>query len=119
LDNFKQVNDQFGHDEGDRVLIAFTETLQHCLRNTDFAFRFGGDEFCCLLSDSDEHANHLIGNRIQQAISQNSLLSQHGVSCSIGSTNFLSIDNESSIFRRADNALYTAKRDGRNCFKAA
>ena len=119
LDKFKQVNDQFGHDEGDRVLVAFTVTIQHCLRDTDFAFRFGGDEFCCLLSDSDEHANQLIGKRIQQAVRENDLLTQHGISCSIGSTNFLAVDNESSIFRRADNALYAAKHDGRDCFKAA
>lgn len=119
LDKFKQVNDQFGHNEGDKVLIAFADTMHHCLRDTDFAFRFGGDEFCCLLSDSDEKANHLICKRIQDAVQQNSLLKQHSVSCSIGSTNFLAVDDESSIFRRADNALYAAKKDGRDCFKAA
>jgi diguanylate cyclase (GGDEF)-like protein len=119
LDNFKQVNDQLGHNEGDKVLVAFAETIKHCLRDTDFAFRFGGDEFCCLLEDSNGQANHLIAERIQQAVQQNSLLTKHGVSCSMGGTNFLAVDDESSIFGRADKALYTAKQHGRDCFKAA
>jgi diguanylate cyclase (GGDEF)-like protein len=119
LDMFKQVNDQFGHNEGDKVLIAFADTIKHCLRDTDFAFRFGGDEFCCLLADSDDKANNLIAKRVQQAVQKDTVLAKHGISCSIGSTNFLSVDDESSIFRRADKALYVAKQNGRDCFKAA
>ena len=119
LDNFKQVNDQFGHNEGDRVLTTFADTIKHCLRDTDFAFRFGGDEFCCLLAESDAKANHLIAERVQLAVQQNRLLAKHCISCSIGSTNFLAVDDESSIFRRADKALYVAKQDGRDCFRAA
>lgn len=53
LDNFKRVNDSFGHHEGDAVLMAVAEQLNITLRDEDIAFRFGGDEFCCLLNDVD------------------------------------------------------------------
>jgi diguanylate cyclase (GGDEF)-like protein len=119
MDRFKQVNDQFGHGEGDKVLVSCAETLQHCLRDTDFAFRFGGDEFCCLLADSDNQANILIAQRIQQEMQNNVLLKKYGVSCSIGSSNYLSGDCETSIFSRADKALYAAKKAGRDCFRSA
>ena len=119
MDRFKQVNDQFGHCEGDKVLISCADTLLYCLRDTDFAFRFGGDEFCCLLADSDEPTNTLIAQRIQHEMQSNALLKEYGVSCSIGSTCYLDGDCEKSIFTRTDSALYAAKQAGRNCFRAA
>lgn len=119
MDKFKQVNDRFGHSEGDKVLVSCADTLQHCLRDTDFAFRFGGDEFCCLLADSDCQANIAIAQRIQRAVQGNALLKKHGVSCSIGSSNYQAGDCDNSIFTRADKALYAAKQAGRDCFRAA
>ena len=119
LDNFKQVNDKFGHDEGDKVLMACATTINACLRESDFAFRFGGDEFCCLLPDTNALSIQLVAQRICAAISQNSLLQRHRVSCSIGSTEYQPQDNPQSIFARADAALYQAKQSGRNCIKAA
>ena len=119
MDKFKQVNDQFGHGEGDKVLISCADTIQHCLRDTDFAFRFGGDEFCCLLANSDRQANMVIAQRIQHAVQSNALLKKYGVSCSIGSSNYFVGDCEKSIFTRADKALYAAKQAGRDCFRAA
>lgn len=119
LDNFKQVNDQFGHHEGDKVLIAFTQTLTHCLRDTDFAFRFGGDEFCCLLPDTTAPTIQTIAERINAAVSHDKLLHKHHVSCSIGSTVYQSQDTSAAIFSRSDAALYQAKNNGRNCIKAA
>lgn len=119
LDNFKQVNDQYGHHDGDKVLIAFTQTLTHCLRDSDFAFRFGGDEFCCLLTDTHAPTIQLIAERINAAVAMDSLLQKHGVSCSIGSTVYQNHDTSSTLFSRADAALYQAKQNGRNCIKAA
>ena len=119
MDEFKQVNDQFGHNEGDKVLLAFADTVQHCLRDTDFAFRFGGDEFCCILGDSAGPSNQMIAERIRQAVRKNNLLAQHGVSCSIGSTNYQKDDGANTLFARADQALYQAKNEGRDCIRAA
>ncbi len=119
MDNFKQVNDKFGHQEGDNVLIAAAECLTQSLRDTDFAFRFGGDEFCCLLPTSNEDNNGMIAQRIQRQFSQHPLLVRHGVSCSIGCTVFGDKDSPNSLFERADQALYSAKQNGRSCCIAA
>lgn len=119
MDNFKQVNDIHGHQTGDKVLITCANTILHSLRDTDFAFRFGGDEFCCLLSDADDKTNNLIAERIRQAIESNSLLRQHKISCSIGSATFQEDDSQIGLFSRADEALYTAKQAGKNCIRSA
>lgn len=119
MDKFKKVNDTCGHQEGDNVLIAVASVLIDCLRDTDFAFRFGGDEFCCLLPGSNEENNQIVAQRIQLAMAKHNCLAKHGVSCSIGSANYRATDSESSLFERADNALYSAKEAGRSCIIAA
>jgi diguanylate cyclase (GGDEF)-like protein len=119
LDNFKRVNDRFGHQEGDEVLVCFGSILQKCLRDSDHAFRFGGDEFCCLLIDSDAKANKRVANRITRAIAKHPMFIQHGVSSSVGATSFVDSDDPKSLFERADTALYKAKQAGKNRFMAA
>jgi diguanylate cyclase (GGDEF)-like protein len=119
LDNFKRVNDRFGHQEGDEVLISFGEILRSCLRDSDYAFRFGGDEFCCLLVDSDAAANKRVADRITKALAAHPTFVQHGVSSSVGATSFVSSDDAKSLFERADSALYKAKEAGKNMFIAA
>lgn len=119
MDNFKKVNDTYGHHEGDKVLMAMSDVLTHSIRDTDFAFRFGGDEFCCLLAGSDNRINSLIGKRIQQLMAKNKILCKHLISCSIGSTTYQEMDTEKCLFSRADKALYDAKGSGRSCFRAA
>lgn len=119
MDNFKQVNDAHGHQVGDKVLVACADTILHSLRESDFAFRFGGDEFCCLLPDADKHTSHLIAERIRSAIESQPLLQQHQISCSIGSATYLADDSQIGIFSRADEALYAAKQAGKNCIRNA
>ena len=119
MDNFKQVNDIHGHQEGDKVLMACADTILHSLRESDFAFRFGGDEFCCLLPDADNQTNSLIAERIHSAIKSHPLLQQHNISCSIGSATYQEDDSQIGIFSRADEALYSAKQAGKNCIRAA
>ena len=118
LDNFKQVNDKFGHHEGDKVLVAFTQTLTHCMRESDFAFRFGGDEFCCLLPETCIDTIQQVAQRICAAVKADELLSKHQVTCSIGTTISQTQDSPTSLFFRADAALYKAKHNGRNCIYA-
>lgn len=119
LDNFKLVNDRFGHQEGDDVLIAFAKILESNLRDSDYAFRFGGDEFCCLLIDSDAQANKMVADRINKSIARHPLFLQHGVSSSVGATSFIKSDNARSLFERADTALIEAKKAGKNLYIAA
>lgn len=119
MDKFKTINDTFGHQEGDQVLMATADVLRQSLRDSDYAFRFGGDEFCCLLPGSDNTTNSLIAKRIQGLMARDSILSKHNISCSIGSTIYQYSDSEQSLFNRADKALYLAKQNGKNCYKAA
>lgn len=119
MDKFKPVNDTYGHHEGDKVLMAMAEVLRESVRGTDYAFRFGGDEFCCLLPGSDSQTNSMVALRIQALMTSNSLLAKHRISCSIGSTNYQLGDTEQDLFNRADQALYLAKQSGRSCYKAA
>ncbi|MFC6439641.1 GGDEF domain-containing protein [Bowmanella sp. JS7-9] len=119
LDHFKLANDQYGHLLGDQILIAVANVIKDSIRESDYAFRFGGDEFCCLLVGGDDQLNQRIALRIIHAISQHPLLAKHNISVSVGSAVFAEEDNASSVFVRADNALYAAKRSGRNCLKTA
>lgn len=119
MDKFKFINDTFGHLEGDKVLMAMAEVLRQSVRDTDYAFRFGGDEFCCLLPGSDLSANSMIAKRINILMTESAILSKHQLSCSIGSTYYRHKDTEQDLFDRADKALYSAKQCGRSCYKAA
>jgi diguanylate cyclase (GGDEF)-like protein len=118
MDNFKQVNDIHGHQEGDKVLMACADTILKSLRETDFAFRFGGDEFCCLLPEADKQTNSLIAKRVHNAIKSHSFLQHHKISCSIGSATYQEKDSKIDIFTRADGALYAAKQAGKGCVRA-
>ncbi|WP_088331684.1 GGDEF domain-containing protein [Lacimicrobium sp. SS2-24] len=109
MDKFKLINDQYGHQEGDKVLISVARAINDCLRDTDFAFRFGGDEFCCLIEDADAKALLCIGQRIRRAMNSYPVLRQYNASCSIGVSLYRQGDTSESLFERADLALYQLK----------
>lgn len=119
LDNFKRVNDSFGHSEGDKVLIKVANLLSQSLRDTDEAFRFGGDEFCCILDCADQQQLACAATRIQQHINGSSYLRKMKVSCSIGGTVCQYEDDMTALFDRADAALYKVKQNGKNGYRAA
>ncbi|MDN4500948.1 GGDEF domain-containing protein [Alteromonadaceae bacterium BrNp21-10] len=119
LDHFKKANDQYGHLLGDQLLITFAGLLQDCLRDSDYAFRFGGDEFCCLLEDADELLNQKVSIRIIHAMANHGLLIKHNLTASIGSAVYLPSDSSHTLFQRADEAMYTAKQNGKNGVKCA
>lgn len=119
LDNFKQVNDTLGHKEGDKVLECVAQEIRNTLRGEDAAFRFGGDEFCCLLDCVDQQCIDQVAARLQRRISGNPYLLGLNISCSIGGTVYSKGDDTNSMFDRADKALYQVKSGGKNAFKAA
>jgi diguanylate cyclase (GGDEF)-like protein len=88
MDDFKKVNDTFGLHEGDKVLMAMGDVLKHSIRDVDFAFRFGDDEFWCLLPGSNSRINSVIAKRIQQLMAKNTILCKHQISCSIGCSTY-------------------------------
>jgi len=119
LDNFKHVNDSFGHQEGDKVLLTVATEIAAVLRAEDEAFRIGGDEFCCLLDCSKKTSLKRIADRISLKIANNTFLRDHGISCSIGGAVFRQEDSISDLIDRADKALYQVKGAGKNAYLAA
>ena len=109
LDKFKPINDTYGHKVGDKVLNHFAKALESSIRDSDSAFRFGGDEFAIIVEQASELSLELIECRIKQALTSDPVLAQYGVACSLGSTFMNRADNEHSFFERADEALYQRK----------
>ena len=115
LDHFKRVNDEFGHPAGDKVLAAFGQLLREHTRATDVLTRFGGEEFLVLLPNTDLARAASIAERIRTALA---LLQidpvPHPVTGSFGVAVFAEGERGEDLIRRMDEALYVAKRSGRN-----
>lgn len=118
IDFFKKVNDTYGHDFGDKVLIAVAKVCKKNMRETDFLARFGGEEFCFLFPETDLNSAALIAERIRHAISQlefDAEKNSFSVTVSIGVSKLLdSNDNMENMLKRSDDCLYKAKETGRN-----
>jgi len=118
IDNFKAVNDTWGHSMGDRVLVSLSESLLGVLRTTDFFGRIGGEEFAIILPETDLATSVLIAERLRVvAESTDTCLENDVVSItiSLGTTSLTHSDSTlSAILSRADDALYRAKEKGRN-----
>ncbi len=120
LDGFKQVNDRYGHDTGDKLLCRVADTITRYVREVDTVARFGGDEFLVVLSDlyTAEGANRVATN-ILDAINKPVKIGNEEIQ--IGASIGISLYREGSIpvddlIRQADDAMYEAKRAGKNCF---
>lgn len=118
VDYFKSINDRFGHIEGDKVLRGLTQHAITHLREGDLFARFGGEEFALLLPNTSLAAAELIADRLRLSIAEGTFLSGGNlkVTVSIGLSTIQPQDQAiESVLHRADDALYTAKRNGRNC----
>ena len=118
LDNFKEVNDTFGHAAGDEVLRGVGEALARSfIRKSDIIARYGGDEFAVILTDtSAKNAARLIDSFLNYAREVTIPYADEGmrVSCSAGYTEITDEDTVDSLVQRADKALYAAKEAGRD-----
>ncbi len=119
LDNFKAVNDSFGHATGDRAIIMVAEECRKSLREVDIFGRLGGDEFVAVLPDTGLTEALIVAQRMLSAITGNRVAcddnSLIAVECSIGISIANSDTTLSEVLGQADKFLYKAKRDGRNC----
>jgi len=114
LDYFKKVNDTFGHDIGDKVLIEFTEVLKKCLRKNDKIGRWGGEEFVVLLLETSLEDALKISQKLCQEIDRYKFKSIGHLTCSIGVSLFRKDDTILTLLKRIDKALYKSKDEGRN-----
>lgn len=117
IDHFKQINDTYGHSAGDEVLKAVAASIKSQLRNVDMVFRFGGEEFMILLSNTSREAAAMVGERLRFAAQAQDYVAEGKVielTVSLGCSTLLPGESAESLLRRADSALYVAKREGRN-----
>jgi len=122
LDWFKSINDRFGHLAGDQVLRRVVERVRDTLRNSDVIGRYGGEEFVLLLQGADAHAGARLVERIRAAVSAtdwSDIGNGLKVSVSCGIAGVGATDTLDSILARADQALYEAKRGGRDQLRVA
>jgi len=113
IDNFKQINDTFGHRVGDEVLKRVADLIRREIRKTDFAGRFGGEEFILILPETDPQRAVIVAERIRERIEKEDFGAGE-VTVSIGVTGLRRDDDYGSLFVRMDRAMYAAKRKGKN-----
>jgi len=118
LDRFKALNDRYGHGAGDTVLLRFVAVVQNNMRPGDFLFRLGGEEFCSLLSHTNAAQGHRVAERIREQFEALTVVTSGGsikatVSIGVACSDSFGHDLE-VLTRRADDAVYAAKRQGRN-----
>jgi two-component system cell cycle response regulator len=119
IDYFKSINDGHGHDAGDDVLREFALRIRKSIRGIDLACRYGGEEFVVVMPETDLAVATMVAERLRRRIASEPFAIQKGVrsvevTISIGIAALGSGDNAASVLKRADQALYRAKRDGRN-----
>lgn len=118
VDNFKQLNDSYGHITGDKILVFIASLLRKTLRDGDRIFRYGGEEFTIILERSSDEQAFNIANRLIKLIRANNLIylgEKITVTASIGMTKLLQSDTSpEEILSRADKALYISKSSGKN-----
>lgn len=115
VDHFKPINDTHGHGVGDDVLVHIADLVKSSLRTGDFVARFGGEEFMALLPDTDLDGARTVAEKVREAVATHPQATVGSVTISIGATLASAADGEIDVaVRRADAALYDAKRAGRN-----
>ena len=118
IDNFKQINDRYGHSAGDKALKIIANLMSQQIRKSDFIFRIGGEEFVLLLTNTAVSQAEVLVEKLRKAVNASEFhFNQERVtlSMSAGITVTQEKDDAESIFERADSALYRAKNSGRNC----
>lgn len=117
LDNFKQLNDTYGHPGGDEVLKAFADILRDMARETDLIYRIGGEEFIIILTNTDMVGANILAERIRVATEAKTCEfngTRINYTTSVGVANLHSDDTMKTLVERADQALYRAKHAGKN-----
>ncbi len=116
FDNFKEINDRYGHNTGDMVLVKFSRTIKDNIRETDQLFRYGGDEFTLLLPETAGKSACAVANKLRDRVLSLTFIARKEefyISVSFGVTSAREGDTRSSVIERVDSALYRAKKEHR------
>lgn len=114
IDYFKEVNDNYGHQVGDSVLMEMANLLKYYVRDTDTLGRWGGEEFLIICPETKEEGVLKLARNLQKCIEKNTFSTIGSKTASFGITTYIKGDSTSSMLKRADDALYKAKTTGRN-----
>lgn len=114
IDHFKRVNDSFGHDVGDKVLIELSQLVKKVIRKSDSLCRTGGEEFAIIAPETNEEQALFVAEKLRVAISNNRFSMVKQITVSFGLAEYVHQEGSMKLFRRADQALYKAKHNGRN-----
>jgi diguanylate cyclase (GGDEF)-like protein len=114
IDHFKRVNDDYGHDVGDQVLISLARLLERNIRETDMLVRWGGEEFCIIIFDAQITKVSDFAEKLRRMTEEHDFKLGRKLTCSIGVSGRVGSEQPDEVFKRADKALYQAKETGRN-----
>jgi diguanylate cyclase (GGDEF)-like protein len=114
IDHFKRVNDSYGHQAGDDVLVRLSAIAKETIRATDLLARWGGEEFVILATGQEGETGCLLAEKLRATVEATSFEYVGKVTCSLGVAQFVDSDSAESLIARADGALYRAKANGRN-----
>jgi diguanylate cyclase (GGDEF)-like protein len=114
IDYFKKVNDGYGHDVGDEILKELVGVVSRSIRKSDLFARVGGEEFAVIAPETSSDDAMLVAEKIRKNVEENIFSKDIKVTVSLGISQYKSKDDHNTIFKRADNALYKAKGNGRN-----
>jgi len=114
IDNFKAVNDVYGHLKGDELLTMLGTEINSCIRESDYAFRYGGDEFLIIYPNTKVKAALAITERVKKNISTSLKIKGIKSSLSIGITTHQRFENYKNLIDRADKIMYESKKNGKN-----
>ncbi|NLJ79362.1 MAG: GGDEF domain-containing protein, partial [Tissierellia bacterium] len=118
IDYFKRVNDKYGHNVGDMVLIRLADILSQNVRENDILYRWGGEEFIILMPDTEVEEAHKIAERLRRIVAETRFTQDIHITISIGVTQLGDMDIFDKLIERVDKALYKAKESGRNNVQA-
>jgi polar amino acid transport system substrate-binding protein len=119
IDDFKSINDTYGHNTGDKVLIQFSKTLTQTIREADIAGRWGGEEFLVICPETNIDGATALAEKLRVNIENCRFANAGNVTASFGVAGMRHADNVKSLIQRADNSLYSAKEAGKNCVVAS
>jgi diguanylate cyclase (GGDEF)-like protein len=114
IDHFKLINDNYGHDTGDKILKEMSDLVRRNIRQNDYFGRWGGEEFVIIAVEIDLDSAFKFAEKLRKEIENHNFIKNENITASFGAAEINSAENIDDLIKRADDALYRAKRNGRN-----